>query len=79
MYISKKKKKNSKIDFASLPAAIFYSNTHISMNRHDKKKDIDFAIAWAIFAKDSNNKDDPNHMAKRMRLGMILKIIVDNS
>lgn len=43
------------------------------------ESDIDHTIAWAIFGTESIKEDDPDRVSARMRRGMLLKMIVDNS
>lgn len=42
-------------------------------------EDIDHVIAWAIFGNDSIKQDDPDCVAKRLRRGMLLKMLTQNS
>lgn len=58
---------------------IYERNRMVPLVIRYEEQDIDHAIAWAIFGTNSIDKDDPDRVAKRMRRGMLLKMIADNS
>lgn len=58
---------------------IYKRNTMTPLVIQYEDEDIDHAIAWSIFGSNSIKEDDPERVTKRMRRGMLVKMIVDNS
>ena len=58
---------------------IYERNRMVPIVIRYEEEDIDHAIAWAIFGNDSIGENDVNRVEKRMRRGMLLKLIVENS